>query len=112
MTLEDVTNTIFLQLSKIYHVKIIDINNISIVDPNNKNYDIKIIDRNKSTKAIQKEIKFQKTNVIDPKTPVRKKGKKTKEELRYIALKAVATRRENDPNWGRKKKAKTKKTLN
>lgn len=105
MTLEELSNSIFLELSKIYHVKRIDKNIIGILNSHNDNYDLIIIDRNKpkEKKPTQPEIKQS------PQTGP--KPKKTKEELRAIALKAVETRKKNNPGWGLKKKNKTKKTL-
>lgn len=105
MTLEELSNSIFLELSKIYHVKRIDKNIIGILNSNNENYDLIIIDRNKpeKKKEVQPEIK--------PSPQPGPKPKKTKEELRAIALKAVETRKRNNPNWALKKKNKTKKNL-
>ena len=86
---------------------------------NNEIYDLIIIDRNKpKDKTPKPEPRTAgKTGSIitdvtqnNPNQKPGPKGKKTKAELREIALKAVKTRRENNPGWGLKKKSK-KKTL-
>lgn len=108
MTLEEITNSIFLELSKIYHIKRIDKNILGLLNSNNENYDLIIIDRNKP--KLEKRVAGE-TGSISTDVTIQRPGpkdKKTKAELREIALKAVATRKRNNPDWASKKKPKTK----
>jgi len=111
MTLEELTNSIFLELSKIYHVKRIDKNIIGLLTSDSENYDLIIIDRNKpkEKKPYLSDAMLEKIEAENKPSPqTGPKPKKTKEELREIALKAVATRKKNHPEWQSKKKNKSK----